>query len=321
MARTGPVVRAGAGASARRRGVMVTAVTATAAVLLAGCGTRTANPPARDGTTPAAVARASPGPAAGSRAGAQALAARLLSSLVLPPGARPVQLRALPALLRQQPVGYGEINTAYVHRVFLLRQPMTAVQAFLKGHLPAGMRSLGSGQLTQSGGIDMENVSFNPRSLPAGIHSAELNTKVVPAAGGGSLMRADAAATWYPARSAAEHIDPKGYRAAVVSITMFNPRLHAVRRTFISRGVIARLAGLADGLHAAPDVPMGCPAMLASYRIAFVPASGRAPRVVVTASGCLTVGVAVAGVAQPELWGDAGLIRAAKQLLHVKSVL
>ena len=130
MARTGPVVRAGAGASARRRGVMVTAVTATAAVLLAGCGTRTANPPARGGTTPAAVARArpgaGPGPAAGSRAGAQALAARLLSSLVLPPGARPVQLRALPALLRQQPIGYGEINTAYVHRVFLLRQPMTA---------------------------------------------------------------------------------------------------------------------------------------------------------------------------------------------------
>ena len=28
--------------------------------------------------------------------------------------------------------------------------------------------------------------------------------------------------------------------------------------------MIARLAGLADGLHAAPDVPMGCPAMLAS---------------------------------------------------------
>ena len=325
MTRTGPAAPAGAGARARRAGVMGTAVTATAAVLLAGCGTPTGNPPARGGTTPAAAASARPGtgaePTAGSRAGAQALASRLLSRLVLPPGARPVRLRALPPLLRQQPIGYGEINTAYVHRVFLLRQPMTAVQAFLKGHLPAGMRSLGSGQLTQSGGIDMENVSFNPRSLPAGIHSAELNTKVVPAAGGGSLMRADAAATWYPARSAAEHIDPKGYRAAVVSITMLNPRLHAVRRTFISRGVIARLAGLADGLHAAPDVPMGCPAMLASYRIVFVPASGRAPRVVVTASGCLTVGVAVAGVAQPELWGDAGLIRAAKQLLHVKSVL
>ena len=61
--------------------------------------------------------------------------------------------------------------------------------------------------------------------------------------------------------------------------------------------------------------------MLASYRIVFVPAPGRAPRVVVTPSGCLTVGVAVAGAAQPELWDDAALIRAAKLLLHVKLVL
>jgi hypothetical protein len=74
---------------------------------------------------------------------------------------------ALLSLLRQPPIGYGEINTAYVHRVFLLRQPMTAVQAFLKGHLPAGMRSLGSGQLTQSGGIGMESVSYRITFVPA----------------------------------------------------------------------------------------------------------------------------------------------------------
>jgi hypothetical protein len=92
----------------------------------------------------------------------------------------------------------------------------------------------------------------------------------------------------------------------MVSITMFNPRRHSVTGTFTDSRVIARLAGLADGLHVAPDVPMGCPALLASYRIAFAPAAGRAPRVVVTPSGCLTVGVAVAGAARPELWGDAG---------------
>ena len=324
MGRTGPAVQAGAVMRVRRGGVVVAVVAAMAAVLLAGCGTRTASPPARGGTTPAATASARPGtgtdPAAGSRAGAQALASGLLSLLVLPPGARRVGLRALPPSLRQPQVGYGAIDTAYVHRAYLLRQPMTAVQAFLKDHLPAGMRLLSSGRQTQSGDISMESVDFNPRSLPAGIHSAELNTAVVPAAGGGSLMRADSAATWYPARSAAEHIDPAGYRAAVVSITMFNPKRHTVTGTFTSSRVIARLAGLADGLHAAPDVPMGCPALLASYRIAFVPAYRRAPRVVVTPSGCLTAGVTVAGLAQPELWDDTGLIRAAQRLLHVKSV-
>jgi hypothetical protein len=324
MARTGPVMRAGASARAWLGGVMVTAVAATAIVLLAGCGTRIANLPARAGATPAATASARPGtgagPAAGSRAGAQELATRLLSRLVLPPGARPVRLQELPPLLRQPPIGYGEVTTTYVHRVFVLRQPTTAVQAFLKGHLPAGMRLLSSSQPTHSGGIGMESVSFNPRSLPAGIHSAELNTEVVPAAGGGSLMRADAAATWYPARSAGEHIDPTDYRAAVVSVTMLNPRRHTVTGTFANSRVIAGLAGLANGLHAAPDVPMGCPAVLASYRIVFVPASGRAPRIAVAPSGCLTVAATAAGAPQPALWGDAGLIRAAKRLLHVTSV-
>jgi hypothetical protein len=42
--------------------------------------------------------------------------------------------------------------------------------------------------------------------------------------------------------------------------------------------------------------------------------------VVVTPTGCMTVGVAVAGATQPELWDDARLIRAAKLLLHLTSV-
>jgi len=231
-----------------------------------------------------------------------------------------VRLRVLPALLRQPETEYGGIHSADIHRLFLLRQPMMAVQAFLKEHLPAGMRRLGSGRLADSGGIRMESVSFGPRSLPAGIHSAELVAAVVPAAGGGSLVRADAEAIWYPARSAAEHIDPAGYRAAVVSITMLNPRRHTVTGTFTSSRVITRLAGLVDGLHAAPDGVMNCPNMLASYRITFVPASRSAPSVVVTPSGCLTVGVTVAGAAQPALWGDTGLIHAAERLLRVKSV-
>jgi hypothetical protein len=299
MKRTSPVARAGPGVRARYGGVMVTAVTATAAVCLAGCGTRTAGVPAGGGTAPATTASArpgtGPGPAASSRARAQALAGRLLSRLVLPPGARPVRLRVLPALLRQPEFEHGGIHSADIHRLFLLRQPMTAVQAFLERHLPAGMRRLGSGRLAGSDDIRMESVSFGPR--------------------------ADAEATWYPARSAAEHIDPSRYRAAVVSIAMLNPTRHTVTGTFTSTRVIARLARLVDGLPAAPDLPMGCPALRASYRITFVPSSRSAPRVVVIPSGCRTVGVTVGGAAQPALWDDTGLIRAAKRLLHVKSVV
>jgi hypothetical protein len=168
----------------------------------------------------------------------------------------------------------------------------------------------------------MESLSFEPRSLPAGMLSAELAAAVVAAPGGGSLVRADATATWYPARSAGEHIDPARYHSAVVSITMLNPRRHTVTGTFTSSRVITRLAGLANSLHVAPDLAWAsCPAIMASYRITFVPASSAAPRVVVTPSGCRTVGVTVAGAAQPPLWNDTGLIDAAKRLLHLKSVL
>jgi hypothetical protein len=80
---------------------------------------------ARRGAGAGQPAAVPPGPAPGSAAGAAAGAAAL----------------AAPA-----EIAYGGTNTADIHRLFLLRQPMTAVQAFLEGHLPAGMRSLGPGQ-------------------------------------------------------------------------------------------------------------------------------------------------------------------------------
>ncbi len=230
-------------------------------------------------------------------------------------------MRKRPSLLRQPQISYPGTHQADVHALFRLSEPMTAAQGFLRAHLPAGMKLSGSGQLSSAAGVTMMTVSYQPRSLPAGISSAELDTAVVPAAGGGSLLRADATVTWYPARSAAERIDPARYREAVVSITIFNPRRHTVTRAITSRGTIARLAGQANGLHAAPYQPVSCPAILGSYRITFVPAARPAPRVVVTPSGCLTVGVTVAGAAQPRLWGDTGLIGAAKRLLHVKVLL
>ena len=315
MGRARPVPQAG-----RARGsATITAVTATAAVLLAGCGTRMADQSARQSARDRPGLAATAGsPGAGSAAGAHGLAGRLLTRLVLPPGARPVRMRALPPLLRQPQIPAGGTHEADVHRLFLLSEPMSAVQSFLRAHLPTGMRGSGDGQSADSTGITMESLSFEPRTLPAGINGAQLDTAVVPAAGGGSLLRADAAVIWYPARSAAELVDPARYRAAVVSVTLSNPRQHTVRRTITSMGVIARLAEIANSLHAAPYQPPNCPAIVGSYRITFVPAARPAAQVVVTPSGCMTVGVAVAGAGQPPLWGDTGLIRAATRLLHIK---
>ena len=197
MGRAGLAVRTGAA----RGAATVTAVTATAAVLLTGCGTRAAVLPARGRPGPAATASTGPGtgrePAAGSRAGAQVLARRLLLRLSLPPGARPVPMRVLPPLLRQPYVSYGGAHQADVHRLFALSEPLTVVQGFLMADRPAGMRrssygqgtdpgsGLADGKTVPPGDITMASVSYQPRSLPAGIASAELDTAVVPAAGGG----------------------------------------------------------------------------------------------------------------------------------------
>jgi hypothetical protein len=61
MGRTGPVIRAGLVARAGHGGSTVTAAAVVAAVLLAGCGTRPAGPPARGRPTPAAAISTGPG--------------------------------------------------------------------------------------------------------------------------------------------------------------------------------------------------------------------------------------------------------------------
>jgi hypothetical protein len=289
----------------------------------------------RSRPAPAATASGAAGtgrePATGSRSLALALAGRLLSGLVLPPGTRPVRIRVLPVLLRQ-PQGPGGGHEARVHRFFQVSAPITAVQGFLMAHHPARSRRSGYGQemdqgsgkasgtTVRPGDITMASITYAPRSLPAGIDSAELDIAVVGAPGGGSLVRADADAIWYPPRSAAEQIDPARYRAAVVSIGLMNPRPRTVTRTFPSARVIAGLARLVNALPGAPYQPANCPAIVASYRITFIPAA-TAPRIVVTPSGCATVGVTVAGAAQPPLWGDTGLIGVARRLLHVKTLV
>ena len=314
MGRARMVTRSGA----TRAAAAITAVTATAAVLLAGCGTRSAGQPAGARVPAATATPASAGPPAGSRAGARGLAGLLLARLILPPGARPVRMPVLPPSLRQPSIIDGGTHQVDMHRLFLVSEPLSAVQDFLEAHLPAGMELSGQGQAAGPGGTTMGTVSYQPRALAAGMNYAELDITVAPAASGGSLLRADAAVVWYPVRSAAEWIDPARYRAAVVSVSLFNPRRRTVRRTVTSGAVIARLAGLVNGLHAAPYQPPSCPAILASYQITFVPVGRSSPQAVVTPTGCLTVGVTVAGAAQPLLWDDTGLIHAATRLLHVK---
>lgn len=332
-----------------RAGRLAAARSCTVAIavagLVAGCGTvrATGSPPGRSLGTPAGgviVPMTTPGggPPAGSRAAALALARRLLSHLVLPPGARPIQVSPLPQPLRHPPLAFGGADSVKVHRLFRLRQPMPTAYGFLKTHVPAGMRPESYGQAGQaapgtvpsrsSAGrhphlshVTTDYVSYAPRSLPRGMYQAELATTIGPAASGSrSLVRADAQVIWFPRRSAAENLDPADFHAVTLRATEFNPRTRTVTRTFTSRPVIVRLARIFDALPAAPYQPPSCPVILAEYRLDFAAAAGPARNVVASTTGCLTVQVTAGHNAQPLLWGDEKLIAAVGRLLGVLPV-
>jgi hypothetical protein len=302
------------------------ALLAGAATMLAACGT--AHAPGAGGravSDSGETASSQLGAPAGSRTAALALTSRLFSRLSLPQGARLTQPRTLPAALRQP----GAIlatgtDSVDVHRVFTVHQSLTATQHYLMAHPPAGMRLSGTGRSSaptvvpptpvpigspaqpgsMRGGALSALLDWSLRTLPAGIEMTDLTVTLVPAAGGSSLVRADAQVTWYPPRTAAEHLNASAIRNLGLSVEVLNPRPHTVRRTVTSHSVIMRLVTLLNSLHAAPRMVLHCPAIMASYRVTLlVSAPGGRPLQSVTATpdGCGTDTFWASGKAQPPL--------------------
>lgn len=314
------VRRAGARSRSGPIGAVV-AVTAAAA-LFAGCGSGTISPrPPGTSASPAPAARPSR-PPAGSRAQALGLARRMLRSLVLPAGSHPVRVRPLPEQLRQPYSGPGSGTLVDAHRLVKLDRPMGAAARFLTAWPPQGMTVTTPSAPAGSPGQPARALTYTRGVFPAGIYAAEVDLMVIPAAGGGSLLRADAQVIWFLTRNAAEYLNPADYRAVTVkAITVETPIRPTVTRQITSRQVIARLAGLLNGLPAAPLVAWSCPVFSRIYRVGFEATPGARPGVMVTASGCPTDQVSVAGGAQPPLL-DAGhgLAAMLQQLTGVKQV-
>jgi hypothetical protein len=269
-----------------------------AATLLAGCG-RFPSSPGTGVTSPGARTTGAP-PRPGSPARAEAFAEKLLSHVNLPPGARRATRRHVPATARRPAsMVAGAVDA---HGVFSLRQPMAVSFAYLTAHTPAGMHRTGSGEGGGSAATTVLFVTYTPNRVPAGVSQADLVVGVLSAPSG-AWLRADAEVIPFPARSAAEFLSPDLFHAVIVSAFRANQRPHTVTRAITSAEVIARLAELLNSLPAAPPQMLHCPAMVASYQVAFATAPGARPGVVVTAPGCATDEVRVEGRgAQPALW-------------------
>jgi hypothetical protein len=303
----------------RHRGMLVVAAVAATACL-AGCAstayrTAAAGGPGggRTARTHDARAASEPGvPASGTTAEAEAEARHLLDVLVLPPGARRLPETPVPSAVSAPAQNLGTGLDRY--RIFGLPMSMGAAQQFVQAHVPAGLTSAGTGWGSDGDGPEYYEVTANValRAMPAGIYAAQLVYTIAPDPDGGSLLRADAQIIIYPARSAAEYLDPADIRSVTVSHTAPGP----VSRTITSRAEIARLARLVDSEHAFPlGLVFSCPAEFPpSYQLTFNPVSASRPTVVVDPGSCLADGVVAGGVRQPALQ-DAGLLSVTERLL------
>jgi hypothetical protein len=290
-----------------------------AAAALTACGSVAAPLASRTHPHPDATTRAMTGPPAGSKAQAAALARTMLSRLMLPAGARRLPSAPLPSSLKEPSVAYaGGSASLDQYRLFAAPQPMGTVAAFLAARVPAGLAKGGTGQGSGSASGPFMEVSYLDRPAPAGVAGADLVLTVVPAASGGSLLRADAQVTWYPPRTAAEYINPARYHALTITVTLYGQRIRKVRQVVTSQAVITQFARALDRSPAAPPGAIVCPAEWADYQLGFSVSGPSRPVVVVsTAGSCGGSLVTVGGHRQPALQDDGAVAALADHVLHV----
>ena len=252
------------------------------------------------------------------RTAATELAHRLLSGLRLPAGSRQATLPARD--VRGLPVtGSGFADMVTIKEFHRLRVSMSAAAAWLRRQHPDGAAVNGYGTYGQRGGATARIVNFAIAAPPSWLYSAALYTAVKPAAGG-SLLLVQAQVQWYPARSAADHIDPARYASVTVSRIVSQ---HATSTT-LGASTVRSLAAMVNALHAMPDIAISCPAMGGSfpaYRLTFNPhratnPAAAGPRIVVDPTGCLAVDVTVGGRRVQTLYPASTLITAAQRILR-----
>ena len=214
------------------------------------------------------------------------------ASAAVPPAIRPhtypLPSAPLPPSLTEPAGWYADGATSLDrYQLSALAQPADASAAFLAERAPAGMGGGGTGQGSSLDGEPFIEVSYLARSVPAGVFGAQLVLTVVAAGSGGSLLRADAQATWYPPRTAAEYIDPARYHVVSITVAVGGRRPHTVHAVVTSQAFITRLARSLDRSQA-QAVALGCPADFADYQLAFSVSRHSRPAVVVrsTQPGC-----------------------------------
>ena len=160
-------------------------------------------------------------------------------------------------------------------------------------------------------------VRHTPAGPEPGIDAAQVSVGIATYSGATTLVTAHAYATWLPARTAAEHLEPFSFRAVTVGEDRLIPSSRQVTRTFTDPAVIVRLAAFVNGLPPAPALTArSCAAVISRYTLRFTARDTNGPAMVVSTVECGTDVITVNGKPQPGLWDThARLAAMARELL------
>jgi hypothetical protein len=299
--------------------ILVLAAASLTAASLTGCGTVSARPAGDPSPIPGELGSAAPGiaaPPAGNRAQADALARLLLSRLRLPAGTRRLPATPAPPFL-SQPAYQAAGAKVDDHRFFAVAEPPGALSSYLVAHVPDGMTSFGTGQLSGPGEPTTLDVGYQARPVPAGIYQAQVVLTMVPDGSGGSRLRADAQVIWYPSRTAAEYVDPARYHVLTMTVSVGGRKMRTIHKVVTSQADIAGLADALDRSPAEPPVFISCPAIFVTYQLALSVSRHTRPAVVIFANSisCGGTAITVDGRPQPGLADDGAVAAAAARAL------
>ena len=306
-----------AAVAGRRNARAVAALSAVAALALAGCAvahpvgkTTGATGPARTTVTPT---RSTPRPAASPHQRAEADAAAILASFAVPAGATKVP--AAPSADK------GALKTAIqipgtpdlVDKADWWLAPGTPRQvlAWETKHVPHRYSSEGTATVTGPPGHEqIQSDMFSLPNITGVLDSRELVVEVVQD-GDKTAIRVDAQVTWQPAVPASEKV-PAAAKAVTISIDL-GLNQHGKKPpkpvTITDPAKVSKLRALINSLPLTPPGMFSCPAGFGDGLIMTFRARPGGPALAVATdllSGCPMVTLTIGGKSEPALSGLSG---------------
>jgi hypothetical protein len=208
-----------------------------------------------------------------------------------------------------------------IFKVFWDREALNRAYKFVSAQHPKGWESEGYGssdKVVHGKKVYFErDVAFSLRRLPAGDDYVDMQVAVVPHHGH-SWIRVDLQVTWFPRRSAAEHLIASHFRSVTASVYRYNQKPHRVTRTFKQKAIIDRLTKVLNSAEAAPGIEfVGCPEIDTTYTLRFHPV-GLQAKVLISPDGCLSIDVKVGRHWQPALVDGGNVEGIILHMLHLR---